>query len=90
MSAGREKSKLASSFLSEHRKILLLTSVEAALVVTVVSVLAMEQLSPRVGIDVFRLMQGLGTKARLVLREPVWQQVVFLPRELLILLQGRV
>lgn len=50
----------------------------------------MEQLSPRVGIDVFRLMQGLGTKAGLVLREPVWQQVVFLPRELLILLQGRV
>lgn len=71
-------------------KTLLLTSVEAALVVTVVSVLGMEQLSPSVGIDMSALMQTLGTKPGLVLRKPVWQQVVLLPRELLSPLQRRV
>lgn len=60
-------------------KTLLLTSVEAALVVTTVSVLGMEQLSPSMGIDMSGLMQALGTKPALVLREPVWQQLCSSP-----------
>lgn len=49
----------------------------SALAVAVVSVLGMD-------IDVSGFMQGLGTKPGLLLRDPVWQQVVFIPRQLLI------
>lgn len=55
---------------------LLLTSALA-----VVSVLGMD-------IDVSGLMQGLGTKPALLLRGPVWQQVVFIPRQLRIPFRG--